>query len=534
MRAFLASIACAGALAPQPAAHAGAPHATGALRAAAVDAHADIDTLAAAMTAGRISAESLTRRYLTRIEHIDRRGPTLRAVIVVMPDAVAQARRLDAERRAGRVRGPLHGIPVLVKDNIDTREPVPTTAGSLALVRNVTRRDAPLVARLREAGAVILGKTNLSAWANIRSTASTSGWSAVGGLVRNPHGLLRNACGSSSGSGAAMAAGLAAATVGTETDGSIVCPASVNGVVGFKPTVGMVSRRHIVPISPSQDTAGPMTSSVRDAVHLLHAMAGTDADDAATAQADAKRTSLAAAPAHGALRGKRIGVMRDRLGTRADLLALFDRALDVMRREGAQIVDLPDTRQGQEGIDDAELLVLLTEFEAALREYLRGSPAPIEVRSLADVIAFNRREPRELEWFGQDLFEKAASTKGLDDAGYRQALATSRQAARDAGIDRLMREHQLDALAAITAGPAWTSDLVNGDHYAGPSASQLPAVAGYPHLTVPMGRVQGLPVGMSLIGGAWQDAVILAMGAAYERARGPLAPPRSVSKARVR
>jgi amidase len=493
--------------------------------------HADIDTLAAAMASGRTSAEALTRGYLARIESLDKQGPALHAVIAVMPDAVEQARRLDAERKDGRVRGPLHGIPVLVKDNIETRESVPTTAGSLALVRNITQRDAPLVARLRDAGAVILGKTNLSQWANIRSSASTSGWSAVGGLVRNPHaspadqGLVRNACGSSSGSGAAMAAGLAAATVGTETDGSIVCPSSANGIVGFKPTVGLVSRRHVVPISPTQDTAGPMTGSVRDAALLLHAMAGSDAGDAATAQADAKRAALSAPLPPDALRGKRIGVMRDRLGTRADLITLFDRALEVMRGEGAIVVELADTKRGQDGIDEAELVVLLTEFEVALRAYLGGSPAPIDVRSLADVIAFNRREPRETAWFGQDLFERAAATKGLDDPAYRQALQTARRAARDSGIDRLMREHKLDALAAITAGPAWTSDLVNGDHYTGPSASQLPAVAGYPHLTVPMGRLQGLPVGLSLIGGPWQDAAILALGAGYERARGPLAPP---------
>ncbi len=488
-----------------------------------------IESLAKAMASGQRSSLSITRQYLARIDAHNHRGHQLRAVIATMPDALAQARARDAERRAGRVRGPLHGIPVLLKDNIESREPVATTAGSLALLRNVTGRDAPLVARLRDAGAVVLGKTNLSEWANLRSSASTSGWSAVGGLTRNPHDLARNACGSSSGSGAAMAARWAAATVGTETDGSIVCPASANGVVGFKPTVGMVSRRHIVPISASQDTAGPMTGNVRDAALLLVAMAGVDAADAATGESataiETQRVELAKPFPAAAMKGRRIGVMRDRLGTRDDLRVVFEQALDVMRSEGAQIIELTDTKTGLEALDDAEFAVLLTEFKEGLDAYLRTNPASIPVRSLADVMAFNRQQPRELAWFGQDLFEKAQATRGIDDEAYRKALAQSRRLAREQGIDRLMNEHRLDALAAITGGPAWASDLIHGDHFTGPSASQLPAVAGYPHLSVPMGRVHHLPVGLSLIGRAWQDADLLAMGAAYERARGPLPGP---------
>ncbi len=487
-----------------------------------VNAGPGIEALAASMASGQNSSAAITRRYLDRIQRLNHRGPKLHAVIAVMPDAMQQAHALDAERKAGRVRGPLHGIPVLIKDNIETAGPVATTAGSLALSRNITNRDAPLVARLRQAGAVILGKTNLSEWANIRSSTSSSGWSAVGGLVRNPHDLTRSACGSSSGSGVAMAAGLAAATVGTETDGSIVCPSSMNGIVGFKPTVGLVSRTHVIPISQSQDTPGPMTGSVRDAALMLSAMAGGDPLDPATREADLHKPALQQMPSSlpgSTLRGKRFGVLRDRLGEKPELLAVFERALLVLKREGAEIIDITDSANGMEGLDEAEFEVLLVELKAGMNQYLAGSPARIPVRSLVEVIAFNNKEPRETAWFGQDYFVKAEAKKGLDDPGYIAARDKARNLAGAQGIDRLLVRDQLDALLSITTGPAWTIDLVNGDHFSGPSASQLPAVAGYPHLTVPMGKVHGLPVGLSFIGKAWSDANILALGAAYERSR---------------
>jgi amidase len=490
-----------------------------------VNAGPGIEALAASMASGQSSSAAITRRYLDRIQRLNHRGPKLHAVIAVMPDAMQQARVLDAERKAGRVLGPLHGIPVLVKDNIEVAGPVPTTAGSLALSRNITDRDAPLVARLRQAGAVILGKTNLSEWANIRSANSSSGWSAVGGLARNPHDLIRSACGSSSGSGVAMAAGLAAATVGTETDGSIVCPSSMNGIVGFKPTVGMISRTHVIPISQTQDTPGPMAGSVRDAALLLAAMAGADPLDPATREADRHKPELLkmlATHPGSTLRGKRIGVLRDRLGDKPEPLVLIERALQVLKREGAEIIDISDSMGGTgeaETLGEAEFEVLLVELKAGMNQYLAGSPARIAVRSLADLIAFNNKEPRETAWFGQDYFVKAEAKKGLDDPGYLAARDKARNMAGPQGIDRLLARDKLDALIGITTGPAWTIDLINGDHFSGPSASQLPAVAGYPHLTVPMGKVHGLPVGLSFIGKAWSDAHILALGAAYERSR---------------
>lgn len=478
----------------------------------------DAAILQAEMTAGRIDSALVTTVYLDRILKLDDHGPMLNAVIAIFPDAIEQARRLDAERRAGKVRGPLHGIPVLLKDNIEAAGPVPTTAGSLALKDNVTNRDAPLVARLREAGAVILGKTNLSEWANIRSGGSTSGWSAIGGLTKNPHALDRNACGSSSGSGAAVAASLAPLAVGTETDGSIICPAGVNGVVGFKPTVGLVSRTHIVPISHSQDTAGPMTQSVADAAAMLGAMAGSDPADPATAEADRYRADYVAALTPDALKGARIGVLRDRIGDRADIAALFDAALEQMRAAGATIVEIADSRTGLEELGAAEFEILLTELKADMATYLASLPAASAPRTLADLIAFNKANPEELRWFDQSLFELAETKGGLDSPAYLEAKRKAARLAGPEGVDRLLRDHRVDLLVAVSNGPAWPSDLVNGDHFTGPSASQLPAVAGYPHLTVPMGAVEGLPIGLSFIGTKWADAKILAAGHAYEQA----------------
>ncbi len=469
------------------------------------------------LSSGRYTSADITAWYLTRIGQIDASGPQVNAVIATFPDTIESARRLDAERAAGRIRGPLHGVPVLIKDNIEVAG-LPTTAGSRALEGFDTGRDAPLVARLREAGAVILGKTNLSEWANIRSNDSTSGWSAVGGLTRNPHDLSRTACGSSSGSGAAVAASLAAATVGTETDGSIVCPAGTNGIVGFKPSVGLVSRSLVVPISHGQDTAGPMTASVRDAALLLTVLAGSDATDPATAEADTRRSDYAAMLSPDGLRGVRIGVMRDRLGDRADIRALFEAALEVMRAQGATIVDIADTRTGFEPLGDMEGEILFTELKADMAAYLAGRPGDDGPQTLADLIAFNRANPQELRWFDQGLFDLAETKPGLDDAGYIAARDSARTLAGPDGIDRLRRDNNVDLLVGITNGPAWPIDLVNGDRFVGPSASQLPAVAGYPHLTVPMGAVEGLPIGVSFIGTRWDDAAVLSAGYAYEQA----------------
>lgn len=407
------------------------------------------------------------------------------------------------------------GLPILLKDNIETRD-MPTTAGSLALANNAPGRDAPLVARLRDAGALILGKTNLSEWANIRSSHSISGWSAVGGLTRNPHSLDRSACGSSSGSGAAVAAGLAPAAIGTETDGSITCPAAVNGIVGFKPTVGLVSRTHIVPISHSQDTAGPMTRTVEDAAIVLTAIAGSDPADPATAEADARKVDYRAALDADSLRGARIGVARFLTGYSQATDATFEQALEQLREGGAVLVEITDGPD-QAAIGAAELTVLLTELKVGLNAYLASTdPTQVLTRSLADVIAFNRGDPRELALFDQDLFEQAEATTGLGDPAYIEARATSLRLAGPEGIDRLMRDNAVVALVAPTTGPAWMIDIVNGDNYGG-SATTAPAVAGYPHLTVPMGTAGGMPVGLSFIGGRWDDAHILSLGYAYEQ-----------------
>ena len=407
------------------------------------------------------------------------------------------------------------GMPILLKDNIETRD-LPTTAGSLALVDNAPGRDAPLVARLREAGAVILGKTNLSEWANIRSSNSTSGWSAVGGLTRNPHALDRNTCGSSSGSGAAVAAELAPAAIGTETDGSITCPAAINGIVGLKPTVGLVSRTHIVPISHSQDTAGPMTRTVEDAAIVLSAIAGSDPLDPATAEADARKVDYRATLDAGSLNGARIGVMRFAGGYTAETLAVFEQNLQVLRDAGAVLVDVTEAPD-EDAMGSAELTVLLYELKHDLNAYLASTrPDQVRTRTLAEVIAFNEAEPRELALFGQELFLQAEAMGGLDEAAYVEARATSLRLAGAEGIDRMMRDHDVVALIAPTTGPAWTTDVVNGDHYGG-SVSAMPAIAGYPHLTVPMGFVDGLPVGMSFIAGKWEDAKVLSLGYAFEQ-----------------
>ena len=457
--------------------------------------------------------------YAERIASIDD-DDGLNAVIVYDPDPRA---KVDAAIETG----PLNGRTVLLKDNIESRE-WPTTAGSLALAGNATGRDAPLVANIRRAGGVILGKTNLSEWANIRSSDSTSGWSAVGGQTHNPHATDRNPCGSSSGSGAAVAAGLAWAAIGTETDGSITCPASVNGVVGFKPTVGMVSRTHVVPISSSQDTAGPMATSVRNAALLLGAMAGSDPADAATAQADARRTDFTAGLDDYSLQGVRIGVLRNQVGDNDQVTALFEQALADLRRAGAVPVEIDYQPQGE--MYEAEFTVLLFELRETLDAYLAGSPADIPVRSLADVIAFNEANAAtELRWFGQDTFVQASET--TDRAAYEAARATSLKLAGAEGIDRLLREHDVAFLIAPTTGPAWPIDLVYGDAYPGGiGAGSLAAIAGYPHLSVPMGAVEGLPVGLSIMGAKWSDHAVLKAGRAFEKARSAAVPVPSLQR----
>ncbi len=456
------------------------------------------------------SAEQRTREALERIERID---PRLNSVLAVDPDAIAEARALDRMRKA---RGPLFGMPVLIKDNIETRGKLPTTAGSLALRDNITGRDAPLVARLRAAGAVILGKANLSEWANIRSSRSISGWSAIGGQTHNPHALNRNACGSSSGSAVAVAAGLVPAAIGTETDGSITCPAAINGIVGFKPTVGLVSRTHIIPISHSQDTAGPMTRSVRDTALVLNAISGSDPADPATSEADRRRADYAGLLSADALRGKRIGVMRFASGFGTD--DAFTEALAVLKAQGATLVEI-EKFDDMDTIGEDEFKVLLTEFKAGLNAYLATTASTVRTRTLAEVIAFNKANAaREMGLFGQEIFEQAEGTKGLDDRDYRKARENSlRRAGRD-GIDRLLREHDLVALVGPTMPAAWPIDAVNGDQIAGGGAGNLAAIAGYPHLTVPMGLVKGLPVGLSFIGRKWSDGLILSLGYAYEQA----------------
>ena len=445
---------------------------------------------------------------VVRIVRYDDGPDGLNAVIALAPDITEQVRR---------ARGlPLAGRTVLVKDNVETRE-LPTTAGSLALEGNMTGRDAPLIARLRAAGGVVMGKTNLSEWANIRDGNSTSGWSAVGGLTRNPHAIDRNTCGSSSGSGAAVAAGFAWAAIGTETDGSITCPASVNGVVGFKPSIGIVSRTHVVPISHSQDTAGPMTQTVRDAAMLLGAIAGPDPLDRATLDAPKATIDYAAALDGATLQGKRIGVLTNAIGNDRRVKAVFDQAVADMEAAGAVIVPIDFEPQGE--MYSAELTVLLYELRTDMDAYLQGLPGKNLPRSLADLVAFNKANAdKEMRWFGQSLFEQALGT--TDEDAYRKARALSERLAGKEGIDKLLAENDVVALIAPTVGPAWTSDLVNGDHYNGSiGAGSLAAIAGYPHLTVPMGAVEGLPVGLSFMGTKWQDAEILRLGAAYEKAR---------------
>jgi len=484
-----------------------------------------IAQLEADLAAGRVTSEVLVRAYEARIAAVDRAGPQLNSVITLNPHALADARQSDAERRAGHLRGPLHGVPVLIKDNIESADDTATTAGSLALADNVTGRDAPVVRRLTDAGAIILGKTNLSEWANIRSSGSISGWSAVGGLVKNPYVLDRGAAGSSSGTGAAIAASLAAAGVGTETDGSVTAPASFNGLVGLKPTVGLVSRTYVVPISHSQDTPGPMARTVEDAAILLTAMAGSDPADPATAGADAHKTDYAAGLSGASLKGKRLGLLTYAdAGFSPAVDAVFADAVAKLKAEGAKVIELKDY-QPPDNLRALEFTVLLTELKADLDSYLASTPAAVKTRTLADVIAFNRATPRELVLFGQETFERAEATSGLADPDYLKARADSERAAGPDGIDKLVGEHHLDALIAPAYGPPARIDWGAGGSGQGGRASSLAAIAGYPNLVVPMGQVRGLPVGIAFIGPAWSEARLLQIGYAFEHATRARQPP---------
>ncbi|NNL89317.1 MAG: amidase [Marinicaulis sp.] len=477
------------------------------------------------LRAGLISSESLVQEYLNRIEAIDRNGPRLQSVIALNPDALAQARAHDELRDRGETLGPLHGIPILLKDNIESADDMATTAGALALKDNVTGRDSPHVAGLREAGAIILGKTNLSQWANFRSNDSMSGWSALGGQVRNPHMLDRNPCGSSSGSGAAVAASLAAGAVGTETNGSIICPSNVNGIVGFKPTVRLVSQQYIVPISFSQDTAGPMTKTVKGAAMMLNAMA-TGAND----------VDYVAALYANSLEGARIGVARFAQGSNSDIIERFDAALTALENAGADLIEIEEFDTGVENFRDHAGKALRYEFKAKINEYLASTPDAVMTRTLADLIEFNKiRADVELALFDQSIFEEAEALGGLAEEEYKSAIAAVQSGTRENGIDKLLAENDVVALVSPSGPLASRIDPVNGDvwpDWAG--AGWMAAIAGYPHLTVPMGDVHGVPIGISFIGSENDDAVILSLGYAYEQATKQRRDPKYLPSAEAR
>ncbi len=478
------------------------------------------------MQSGKYTSRSLAEKYLAGIEAIDRQGPALKSVIEVNPDALTLADALDKERKEKGSRGPLHGVPILIKDNIDTADRMGTTAGSLALVGAKPPRDAFLVQRLREAGALLLGKTNLSEWANIRCTYSTSGWSGRGGLTRNPYVLDRNTSGSSSGSGVAVAANLCAAAVGTETDGSVISPSSINGIVGIKPTVGLISRAGVIPISHTQDTAGPMARTVRDAAILLGALAGVDPRDKATAASAGK---LAADYTKfldpKGLQGARIGVARNYFGFHEAVDAVMAGALDALKRQGATLVDPADI-PNMDKVGEHETTVLLYELKADLNAYLEALGPSAPVKSLKEVIDFNEQnQQKEMPYFGQNNFLKAQAKGPLTDKDYLEALEKCRRMARTEGIDATMDKHKLDALVAPSDGPAWLTDLVDGDHSLA-SSTTAAAVAGYPSITVPAGFIHGLPVGISFFGRAWTEATLIKFAYAFELATKARKPPR--------
>jgi amidase len=477
---------------------------------------ATVSELTAQMVKGTLTSRALTAAYLARIAAIDAAGVQLRSVIEVNPDALAMAAERDAERRAGKVRGGLHGIPVLVKDNLDTADRMQTTAGSRALIGKPAPRDATVVAKLREAGAVLLGKTNLSEWANFRSTRSTSGWSGRGGQTKHPYVLDRNPCGSSSGTGTAIAANLAVVGIGTETDGSIICPSAICGLVGLKPTVGLVSRAGIIPISSTQDTAGPMTRTVTDAAIVLTVIRGRDERDSATTAHDLPTDDYRQALRRDALHGARLGVARNMAGFHPAVDDAFDAAIAELKNAGAEIID-PCNVPTVGKYDAAELEVLLYEFKDGLNAYLASRGDTVRYRTLDELMAYNRAHAaQEMPWFAQELFEQAQAKGALTDAAYREALQKCRTLSRDEGLDALFATHRLTAVIAPSNGPSWTTDWVNGDRYSGGNSS-VAAVAGYPSLTVPMAYTAGLPLGLSFIGTAFTESTLLGLGYAFEQ-----------------
>lgn len=492
-----------------------------------------IPELQQGLQSGKFSSQSLVEKYVDRINDVDKRGPAVNSVIELNPDAESIAAALDRERRERGARGPLHGIPILIKDNIDTADRMQTTAGSLALVGAKPRQDAFVAKRLREAGAVILGKTNLSEWANIRASRSTSGWSARGGQTKNPYALDRNPCGSSSGSGVAPAANLCAAAIGTETDGSVVCPSSANSLVGIKPTLGLVSRSGIIPIAHSQDTAGPMTRTVTDAAILLGALAAEDSSDVITRQSRGKaHKDYTQFLDKNGLSGARLGIVRKIFGFSDHVDKLMKGLIGEMRKFGAIILD-PVEIPTYGKFDDTELEVLLYELKADLNAHLAGLGAQTPVKSLKDVIEFNEKNrEREMPYFGQDLFIKAQEKGPLTSRKYIQALRKNHLLSRSQGIDFVIAKHKLDALVAPTGGPAWPTDLVNGDHFGGGS-STTPAVAGYPHITVPAGYIFGLPVGISFFGSAYSEPKLIQTAYAFEQATKARRPPKFLPTAEL-
>jgi amidase len=469
------------------------------------------------MKSGKFTARSLVEKYSARIEEIDKHGPAINSVLELNPDAFSTADQLDQERKAKGPRGPLHGIPILIKDNIDTADSMMTTAGSLALIGSKPPKDSFVAEKLRAAGAVILGKTNLSEWANIRSSHSTSGWSGRGGLTKNPYALDRNPCGSSSGSGAGVSANLCSAAIGTETDRSIVCPSSSNGIAGIKPTVGLVSRGGIIPISHSQDGAGPMCRTVRDAAIMLGALTGVDPRDSATENSQGKSlTDYARFCDPDGLKGARIGVARKYFGFNDAVDALMEQSLDAMKRQGATLID-PADLETLGKFDESELLVFMYELKADLNAYLATLGPHAPVRTLKEIIDFNdRHRQKEMPYFGQDLFLKAEAKGPLTEKAYLDALEKNHQLARTEGIDATMDKHHLDAIVAPTGGPAWITDLVNGDHVAGGS-SNAAAVAGYPNINVTAGFISALPVGISFFGRAWSEPTLIRLAFAFEQ-----------------
>jgi len=488
-----------------------------------------ISDLQDGMKSGKFTAHSLVEKYSARIDEIDKHGPAINSVLELNPDALSIADQLDQERKAKGPRGPLHGVPILIKDNIDTADRMMTTAGSLALVGSKPVKDSFVAQQLRAAGAVILGKTNLSEWANIRSSHSTSGWSGRGGLTKNPYALDRNPCGSSSGSGAGVSANLCAAAIGTETDGSIVCPSSSNGIAGIKPTVGLVSRAGIIPISHTQDGAGPMCRTVRDAAIMLGALTGVDPRDSATAASQGRSlTDYAKFCDPNGLKGARIGVARKYFGFNDAVDALMNQSLDAMKKQGAVLIDPADIETLGK-FDESELLVFMYELKADLNAYLATLGPNAPVKSLKDIIEFNERNAqKEMPYFGQDLFLKAEAKGPLTEKAYLDAIEKNHQLARTEGIDATMDKYHLDAIVAPTGGPAWITDLVNGDHVAGGSSNSA-AVAGYPNINVTAGFISGLPVGISFFGRAWSEPTLIRLAFAFEQATKARQPPRFLS-----